>query len=89
MPSNLQLSLPTSLREWVEEQARQSGDETPAEYVRNLLEKEQRRQTGLAGLATRLQAAVESGPATPLTDADFAKLKRDGLRRASAKRKAF
>jgi len=42
--SSLNISLPLSLKEFVENQVQESGFSTPSEYIRNLLREDQKRR---------------------------------------------
>jgi antitoxin ParD1/3/4 len=70
--TTMNISLPDSLKEFVDEQVNQCGYGTSSEYVRELIRKDQDRLR-LRGL---LLAGVESPQTKPVTDAYF-----DGLRR--------
>ena len=67
----MNISLPDSLRAFVDEQVSQRGYGTSSEYVRELIRRDQDRQQ-LRGL---LLMGVASAPATPVDEAYF-----DGLR---------
>lgn len=43
--SSLNISLPQSLKDYIEEQVKQGGYSTPSEYVRELLREDQKRRT--------------------------------------------
>jgi antitoxin ParD1/3/4 len=75
--STLNISLPESLRSFVDEQVSQRGDGTSSEYVRELIRKDQERQQ-LRGL---LLAGAASGATAPADDVYFDGL-RDRVRRA-------
>lgn len=69
--STMNISLPDTLKSFVDEQVRQRGYGTSSEYVRELIRKDQDRLQ-LRGL---LLAGVASGPTTPVDASYF-----DGLR---------
>lgn len=77
--STMNISLPDSLKSYVDEQVSRRGYGTSSEYVRELIRKDQDR-TQLRGLL--LQGAA-SAPGAPADDAYFADLRERVRRRAS------
>jgi antitoxin ParD1/3/4 len=69
--STMNISLPDTLKSFVDEQVRQRGYGTSSEYVRELIRKDQDR----LNLRNLLLAGAASGPAAPADGAYF-----DGLR---------
>ena len=69
--STMNISLPDSLKDFVDEQVRQRGYGTSSEYVRELIRKDQDR-LHLRGL---LLAGANSSPGTPADGAYFAELR--------------
>ena len=65
--TTLNISLPDSLKDFVDEQASRGGYGTSCEYVRELIQQEQDRQQ-LRGL---LLAGAASAPTAPVTEAHF------------------
>jgi antitoxin ParD1/3/4 len=76
--STMNISLPDSLKSFVDEQVSQRGYGTSSEYVRELIRRDQDR-LALRGL---LLAGASSAPAAPADGAYF-----DGLRKRVGKRK--
>ena len=70
--TTMNISLPDSLKEFVDEQVEQRGYGTSSEYVRELIRKEQDRLQ----LRELLLEGASSAPTKPVGDAYF-----DGLRR--------
>ncbi|KFF33668.1 type II toxin-antitoxin system ParD family antitoxin [Pseudomonas paraeruginosa] len=70
--STMNISLPDTLKSFVDEQVSQRGYGTSSEYVRELIRKDQDRQR-LRGL---LIAGAESMPAAPADDDYFESLRR-------------
>ena len=62
MGASLNISLPASLKTWVEDRASSEGYNTADEFVRDVLRREQAR----ARVDDRLIQALESGPARPM-----------------------
>jgi antitoxin ParD1/3/4 len=79
----MNISLPQSLKEWVEQQISERGYNTASEFVRDVLRREQAR----ARIDARLIEAIESGPATPMTRKDWVAIRRKGLMRVAARKK--
>jgi antitoxin ParD1/3/4 len=73
--TTLNVSLPEAMKEFVEEQAAKGGYETASEYVRALIREAQIR-AAKADLDAKLLEGLESGPATPMSKADWDELKR-------------
>jgi antitoxin ParD1/3/4 len=86
MAQSLQVRLPEPIREWVECQAQAAGYSSAGEYVRHVLETEQRR-LARAAIDAQLQAGLESGPATAMTPADWQRTRREGRKRLASRRK--
>jgi antitoxin ParD1/3/4 len=66
MRSTMHLSLPPPLKKWVEAQIEECGFATASEYIRQLLREEQKRRARLA-VEARLDEAIASGDAAPVT----------------------
>jgi antitoxin ParD1/3/4 len=77
--STMNISLPESLKSFVDQQVNQRGYSTSSEYVRELIRKDQER-TGLRDLL--LQGAA-SAPGSPSDEAYFSGLRERIVRRAS------
>jgi len=75
--STMNISLPDTLKSFVDEQVNQRGYGTSSEYVRELIRKDQDRQH-LRGL---LLAGAASAPTAPV-DADYFESLRDRVRNA-------
>lgn len=74
MPTSSTITLPTQLKQWAETQANVGGFENVDEYVGQVLREERKRQS-LESLELKLLDALNSGPATPMTDGDWKELK--------------
>lgn len=74
----MNISLPDSLRAFVDQQVNERGYGTSSEYVRELIRKDQDRQQ-LRGL---LLAGATSAPTAPVNEASFDSL-RDRVRKAT------
>lgn len=80
--STMNISLPDTLKSFVDEQVRSGGYDTSGEYVRELIHKDQDRLK----LRNLLLAGAASAPAEP-ADTDYFQGLRDQLRTASRKRR--
>ena len=82
----MNISLPPTLKDWVDEQVSRRGFGTASEFVRQMLREEQQRQ-----LRERIDAAlvegIESGPSTPMTAKDWNDIRREGRRRLVKRKK--
>jgi len=79
--STMNISLPDTLKSFVDEQVSQRGYGTSSEYVRELIRRDQDRQH-LRGL---LLAGAASEPAAPVTEVYFEGL-RERVRKATSDR---
>ncbi len=82
--TTLNISLPESLRTFVEEQVTTGGYSTVSEYIRALIREAQGRQSK-AELETKLLAALGSAP-SEMADADWERLRARVRRTASERR---
>lgn len=73
--TTLSISLPETLREFVEEQVRSGGYGTPSDYLETLV-REAKLRAAKRELESQLIEGLDSGPATPMTDGDWEELKR-------------
>lgn len=73
--TTLNINLPDSLKEFVEQQAESGGYPSASDYVESLI-----REAQLCAvkqeLDTKLLEGLDSGPATPMTRGDWDELKR-------------
>ena len=85
--TSMNISLPPTLKDWVDEQVSRRGFGTASEFVRQMLREEQQRE-----LRQRIDAAlvegIESGPSTPMTVQDWDDIRREGRRRLAKTKKA-
>jgi antitoxin ParD1/3/4 len=74
MRSTLNISLPESLRHWVDEQVADGGYGSASEFVRELLRGEQKRRLR-EEIDAKLLEALGSGEPKPMTKKDWADLR--------------
>ncbi len=84
--TSLNISLPESLKAFVEEKVRKGGYGTASEYVRELI-REARKREAQARLEALLLEGIDSGPPREMTAKDWADLRRR-VRDHAARRKA-
>jgi len=88
----MNISLPESMKQWVELQAAERGFTTVSEFFRQLLREEQQRQEHQRQerqqIEDNLHQALDSGPSTPMTPADWKRIRREGRKRIARPRKA-
>ncbi|MGE0131803.1 MAG: type II toxin-antitoxin system ParD family antitoxin [Blastocatellales bacterium] len=84
MNAELTISLPQSIKNFIDEQVAKGGYSTPDEYVCDLVReaKEREAEERLEGL---LLEALDSGPATPMTKEDWEEIRQRGLARIQNK----
>jgi antitoxin ParD1/3/4 len=71
---SLNISLPESMRAYVEERVTSGGYGTASEYIRSLIRADQKRQ-GTERLEALLLEGLDSGTATPMTERDWADIR--------------
>jgi antitoxin ParD1/3/4 len=73
--TTLNISLPDSMRAYVDQQVAGGGYSTASEYIRQLVREDQKR-AAQERLETLLMEGIESGPAKEMTSADWDELRR-------------
>jgi antitoxin ParD1/3/4 len=68
--TTLNISLPDSMRAYVEQQVAQGGYSTASEFIRQLLREDQKR-AAKERLESLLMEGIESGPAVEMTAVDW------------------
>ena len=81
---SMNISLPDSMRSYVEEQVATGGYSTVSEYFRELVRSDQKRKAN-ERLETLLLEGLDSGTATPMSDRDWEDV-RQAVRERVAKR---
>ena len=84
--ATMNISLPDALKAFVEDQAAKEGFGTVSEYVRAVIREVQQREASRNEVRGKLLEATRSGPATPLTDADWEGVRQDVHRRHAQSR---
>lgn len=87
MATSLHISLPRSVREWVDKQTAEGGYATTDEFVCRLLQDARDRQIRERIDATLIEA-IDSGESTPMTSADWKAIRREGRERLAARERA-
>jgi antitoxin ParD1/3/4 len=86
MRASINISLPDSLRDWVERQVEEKGYGTASEYVGDVLRREQEAAARMR-VDARLTEAINSGDSMPMTRQDWQRIRREGLKRARRQQK--
>lgn len=76
--TTMNISLPEEMKAFIEAQMAQEGYASASEYLRFLIREAQKRRAKQE-LEAKFREALESGPATPMTQADWAALRREAL----------
>ena len=85
--SMMSLTLPDSLRAFVESQAARKGYGSPSDYLEALILEDQRKAEK-EEIESKLLEALQGPPATPVTSETWEAIKQEGLRRLEAARRA-
>jgi len=72
--TSINISLPESMRTYIEEQVAQGGYSTVSEYFRELIRQDQKRKT-TERLEGMLLEGLESGNATAMTEEDWMEIR--------------
>ena len=75
--TTMNVSLPEAMKRWVERQARSGRYGNASDYVRDLIRRDQERETKIAHMQALVDEAIASGP----SDASMADLKQLARRR--------
>lgn len=85
MRASIHISLPDSLKQFVQEQVREKGFGTASEYVRDVLRKEHEHRVRDA-IDARLTETLAT-PVSPVTTKLWLDIRRQGLKRAAHPRR--
>jgi antitoxin ParD1/3/4 len=83
--TSMNISLPDSMRQFVEVQVSKGGYRTISEYFRELVRGDKKRQAQ-EQLEQLLIAGLNSGEATPMTEQDWTEIRAEVKRRAVARK---
>jgi antitoxin ParD1/3/4 len=86
MRASLNISLPPSMKQWVEQQVAESGYQTVSEFFRELLREEQQRRIRRQ-IDDNLHEALNSGPSSAMAPDDWNRIRREGRKQIAKKRK--
>ena len=86
MRTNMNISLPASLKHWVEEHVQKKGYSTASEFVRDILRR-QHEQEIRSRVDEQLIEGLNSGPSTPMTKKDWQRIRSEGTKLARKLRK--
>lgn len=85
--TSMNISVPESMKEFIEDEVSSGGYGTASEYVRELV-RDAKKQKEEERIEKLLLEAVESGPASPMTKKDWEAIKQRGLERIQKKKAA-
>ncbi len=85
--TSMNISVPESMKEFIEDEVSSGGYGTASEYVRELV-RDAKKQKEEERIEKLLLQALESGPASPMTKKDWEAIKQRGLERIHAKKAA-
>lgn len=75
--ARLNISIPDSLKAWIDAQVESGTYGNASEYIRDLILKDQRRKEAIAVLQSAIDVGVKSGEASPFDGAAFKLRMRD------------
>jgi antitoxin ParD1/3/4 len=82
----MNISLPASLRQWIENQVETRGFGTASEFVRDVIRRE-REKTLMTQVDQTLLKAIRT-PVTEMTDGDWDDIRKKGRKLANKRKKA-
>ena len=82
----MNIAIPAQLKSFVQRQVERRGYSSVSEYVRDLIRGDQERQA-VATLEAEFLKGLDSGPATPMTKADWQDIRMEVQRRSAERRK--
>lgn len=83
--TTVNISLPESLKDFVDEAVKEGGYSTTSEYIRELV-REAKKQKYQASLEAKLLEGIASGPATEMTDKDWKDIRKEVKVRLAARK---
>lgn len=86
--TSMNVSLPTTLRSFVDERVASSAYTSASEYVRELIRKDRESQAAQGRLEKMLLEGLASGPAAEWTEDDWAAIRERVTKRLEAKKTA-
>jgi antitoxin ParD1/3/4 len=85
--NTMNIAIPKQLKSFVQRQVERRGYSSVSEYVRDLIRGDQERQA-VGALEAEFLKGLDSGPATPMTKADWQDIRMEVKRRSAARRKS-
>lgn len=87
MPTSMNISLPETMKNFVDEQVQTGGYGSASEYIRDLIRRDQK-EGAAARLETLLREGLESGEDIPVTAEFWENMRRDVTTRRAKKKNA-
>jgi antitoxin ParD1/3/4 len=84
--ATMNISLPESMKEFLEEESAKNGFRTVSEYVRSIIREVQERQAEREKVDAQLLEALDSGAAAPSDQADWQNIRNEVHRRHADQR---
>jgi antitoxin ParD1/3/4 len=82
----MNISLPESMKQWVDAQVENGGYGTASEFIRELLRQEQKRRAR-AQIDANLLDALDSGKSEPMTAKEWEEVRREGHKLAASRKR--
>jgi antitoxin ParD1/3/4 len=79
----MNISVPSSLKTWVDKQVHSGGFGTASEFIRHLIRDAKARDAARSHIDDLLEEGLDSGPATPMRAADWASIRREIRKRVA------
>jgi antitoxin ParD1/3/4 len=86
MRASMNISLPESMKQWVDAQVENGGYGTASEFIRELLRQEQKRRAR-AQIDANLLDALDSGKSEPMTAKEWEEVRREGHKLAASRKR--
>src|SRR5262245_44658582 len=86
MRASMNISLPESMKQWVDAQVENGGYGTASEFIRELLRQEQKRRAR-AQIDANLLDALDSGKSEPMTAKEWEEVRREGRKLAASRKR--
>lgn len=84
MTTSITLKLPLALKQWLEREAEAQGKQDKDEYLRHLLQREQRRQARKR-IEDALEESLDGGQPEPLTEELWKRIQTNAKKQAARK----
>jgi len=83
----MNIALPESMKEFVQQQVAKGAYSSVSEYIRELIRADEK-EKARAALETEILQGLQSGDSTPMTDRDWREIRQEVRRRHARRKKA-